>query len=62
MTKLMFYRISDRYINFIRNIDNTILINTENGRQRPYVGIIFKLVYINIFPPYLLIKAGHTIK
>lgn len=56
--KLMFYRVSDRYINFIRNIDNTILINTENGRQRPYVGIIFTIGIHQYFAPLSSYKSS----
>jgi len=40
--KILFYRLSDRYIDFLRSHDTGVQQNAGN-RLRPYVGILFEL-------------------
>lgn len=51
MDKLKFYRITDKYINFLRRIDPSLLVNEYEARQRPYIGVILAFGIHQYFAP-----------
>ncbi|RFB11467.1 type III toxin-antitoxin system ToxN/AbiQ family toxin [Bacillus sp. HNG] len=52
MDKLQFYRVSDDYINFLRNVEPKVQHNRYENRDRAYVGIVLTMGGIhNYFAP-----------
>jgi len=51
MDKLKFYRITDAYIDFLRSVDPTLLVNDYEDRKRPYVGVILTFGIHQYFAP-----------
>lgn len=50
MKKLELYKISEKYIEFLREVDPTnVKLNKEE--RRPYVGVVFKIGKIKYFAP-----------
>lgn len=41
--KLLFFRATDRYINFLQDIDSKIMNNRNENRERIYVGVLFTI-------------------
>lgn len=41
--KLVFYNVSDDYIEYLRNIDDKVMYNKPEKHQRPYVGFLLML-------------------
>jgi len=41
--KFYFFRATDRYIRFLQNIDNKIMNNRNDNRNRIYLGILFTI-------------------
>lgn len=41
--KLLFFRASDRYIEFLQDIDGKIMNNRNENRERIYVGVLFTI-------------------
>ena len=58
-SKMKFYTITDDYINFLRKVDRTLLNNTYESRQRPYVGIIMTFGVHQYFAPLSSYKAKY---
>ncbi|WP_209125738.1 type III toxin-antitoxin system ToxN/AbiQ family toxin [Alkalihalobacillus sp. BA299] len=42
-SKLYFFRVTDRYISFLQNIDGKIMNNRNENRERIYLGILFTI-------------------
>lgn len=66
MKPLKIYRISDKYINFLKTIDSRVQNNKD--RRRPYVGIVLNVGRFRYFVPmespqpnHANIKPGHHI-
>lgn len=41
--KLSFFRVSDRYVQFLQNIDNKIMNNRNDNRDRIYLGVLMTI-------------------
>lgn len=41
--KLLFFRVTDRYIQFLQKIDSKIMNNRNENRERIYLGILFTI-------------------
>lgn len=57
MQKLYFYTVSDDYIRYLSSYEKKICFN--KGKKRPYIGIVFKVGYINYFAPFSSPKPKH---
>ena len=38
--KLKLYRVSEHYLDFLREVEHKIPQNKDNGKARPFVGIV----------------------
>lgn len=59
MENMKFYKISDEYIDFLRQMDPTILKNTYENRKRPYVGVVFNFGIHQYFAPLSSYKSKY---
>ena len=50
MEKLELYRVTDKYIDFLRQIDS-VNIKTNKEEKRPYVGVVLKVHNVKYFAP-----------
>ncbi len=41
--KLKLYRVTDHYLDFLRDVEPKIPMNKDNGKKRPFVGIVLPL-------------------
>ena len=61
--KLKLYRVTDHYLDFLRKVEPKIPENKDNGKARPFVGIILsinkmpRLPLLALFYLYLLHRA-----
>jgi protein AbiQ len=58
MENLKLYRISDKYIRFLKSIDNKVQDN--KARRRPYVGIVLYVGEFRYFVPLESPKPNHV--
>lgn len=49
--RLRLYRISEDYLNFLREIEPKIPMNKDNGKSRPFVGIVFSINSMKYIAP-----------
>ena len=49
--KLSFYRATDRYIQFLQQIDSRIMNNRNENRERIYLGVLFTVGIHQYFAP-----------
>lgn len=49
--KLKLYRVKDHYLDFLRKIEPKILMNKENGKNRPFVGIVLSINGVKYIAP-----------
>lgn len=57
MSKLKIYKISDNYIEYLRQFDDTISLNKDN--KRPYIGVVLVINDFNYFAPLTSPKKKH---
>lgn len=60
--KLYFFRASDRYIEFLREIDSNIMYNRHEDRYRIYLGVLFNIGIHQYYAPLTSYKEethGH---
>lgn len=48
---LIFYNVSDDYIEFLRKFDDKVLFNKPDARTRPYVGFVLKVNNLDYLVP-----------
>lgn len=41
--KLKLYRVTDHYLDFLREVEPKIPANKDNGKDRPFVGIVLSI-------------------
>ena len=58
LKKLKLYKISDNYIEFLRETDPVNVKHNKNQR-RPYIGIVFKINQLLYFAPLASPKSKH---
>lgn len=58
MRKLKLYKISERYICFLRETD-PINVKYNKGERRPYIGIVLEINGLNYFAPLASPKPKH---
>lgn len=58
MESLRIYRIEDKYINFLRSIDDRVQLN--KNKRRPYVGIVLYVGDFKYFVPMESPKQNHS--
>lgn len=49
--KLKLYRVTNHYLNFLREIEPKIPMNKDNGKDRPFVGIVLSVNGIKYIAP-----------
>ncbi|MFC0308515.1 type III toxin-antitoxin system ToxN/AbiQ family toxin [Gallibacterium trehalosifermentans] len=49
--KLRLYRVTDRYLNFLRKVEPKIPMNKCNGKERPFVGIVLSINGVKYIAP-----------
>lgn len=49
--KLRLYRVTDHYLDFLREVESKIPMNKENSKQRPFVGIVLSVNGIKYLAP-----------
>lgn len=52
MDSLKLYHVEKDYISFLREFDRKVTIVKENGKLRPYVGIVYEIEGFNYFAPF----------
>lgn len=57
--KLKLYRVTNHYLNFLREIEPKIPMNKDNGKDRPFVGIVLSVNGIKYIAP-LSSKLGKS--
>ncbi|MBQ7045322.1 MAG: type III toxin-antitoxin system ToxN/AbiQ family toxin [Clostridia bacterium] len=58
MKNLKIYRVEDKYIHYLHNIDNKVQHN--KNAKRPYVGVVFSFGGFNYFVPMESPKPNHS--
>lgn len=49
--KLKLYRVTDHYLDFLREIEPKIPMNKDNGKDRPFVGIVLSINGVKYIAP-----------
>ncbi|CAG7652446.1 Endoribonuclease ToxN [Paenibacillus solanacearum] len=49
--KILFYRVTDNYINFLHSHDDKVQYNDRRGNLRPYIGILLNIGDHQYFAP-----------
>lgn len=49
--KLKLYRVTDHYLDFLREVEPKIPINKDNGKARPFVGIVISINGVKYIAP-----------
>ncbi|WP_410678859.1 type III toxin-antitoxin system ToxN/AbiQ family toxin [Avibacterium paragallinarum] len=49
--RLKLYRVTDHYLDFLREIEPKIPANKDNGKKRPFVGIVLSINGIKYIAP-----------
>lgn len=49
--KLKLYRVTDHYLDFLREVEPKIPKNKDNGKDRPFVGIILSINGVKYIAP-----------
>jgi protein AbiQ len=61
MNNLQMYRVKTEYIHYLKKFQDHIWDNKENGRLRPYIGIVIQIEDYNYFAPLSSSKDKHKI-
>lgn len=49
--RLRLYRVTDHYLDFLREVEPKIPANKDNGKKRPFVGIVFSINGVKYIAP-----------
>ena len=58
MEKLRIYKVEDKYVRYLSNIDDKVQYN--KGAKRPYVGVVFSFAGYQYFVPMESPKPNHA--
>ena len=57
--KLLLIRVDEDYCNFLRKFDNKVAYNYDYKKNRPFVGVLFKINDCKYFAPLSSPKPKH---
>ena len=57
---LKFYNIKDGYIDYLKQFDSNIMVNSHNSIKRPYVGILISINDLLYYAPMISPKPKHV--
>ena len=58
--KLKLYRVSEHYLDFLREVEYKIPQNKDNGKARPFVGIVLSINGVKLHCPIVFAKGQRS--